>query len=70
MRAPRRGVSIMDSVVCQPTIEKTAVILEIDRAEWHTGYGQWLFNAGDRDEFYESQITHWYDDNKKKWRKY
>lgn len=70
MRAPRKPVTLYSTVVCQPTIEKTAVVLEINSMEWHTGYGQWLFNSGDRDEFYESQITHWFDDNKNKWKEY
>lgn len=68
MKAPK--VTIYDTVICQPTIEKSAVVLEIHSMEWHTGYGQWFFNKGDRDEFYESQITHWFDDNKNKWKAY
>lgn len=70
MRAPKRPIDLCDTVICQPTIPKTPIMVEIDEAEWHTGFGQWLFNAGTNFEFYESQITHWYDDKKKKWRKY
>ena len=65
MKAPKFDLD--DTVICQPTINATPIMAEVNSAEWHTGYGQWLFNKDGESEFWESQVTHRYSQKKEKW---
>lgn len=63
-------IELDDTVICRPTSANQPVMLQVMSAEYHTGYGQWLFNKGDKLEFYERQIIYYYHPKKLRFIKY